>query len=443
MKEHIDKLLPHVKTIVKEKKWIVVAIIVLALLSAIFGSKEPPPVNLDPQNKVLPKSSNPMVNDAAAGDTTADTVRTLTQAVQQLRDQSENELNTLKDEIKKLREMPEADKKRVEELETRMKDMETKKETSPTQQSVTGGEDREYPVNGNQGGHASVTMSDEITVSDERWAGGQGIPSTSPAIPSSNDIQTASPNSEKKDVTPIPKYTLPVGATLSKAVTMSALIGRIPVKGTVVSPYTFKALVGHENLAANGITIPGLEGIVVVGKVTGDMQLSCNRAEVHAITFVFKDGRISTKKSNGSNEALGELSTRTGNPCIPGEFKTNAGQFLATIGILGASEGAATAYAESQVRETQFGAGAIGRSVIGSQAKYVLGNSGRQVASDVKQWWLDRQQNSFDAVYTPANKEVVVNIMQQIDIDYDPAGRKTSYSSTEGKDLYDIAANLD
>ncbi len=211
---------------------------------------------------------------------------------------------------------------------------------------------------------------------------------------------------------------------------MSALIGRIPVRGKVVSPYSFKALVGKENLAANGITIPNLTGIVVTGKVTGDMQLSCNRAEIKTLTFVFQDGRISTTTAQG-NQPLGELSTPNGNPCIPGKFYTNAPQHLGTIGALGAAEGAATAYAESQVKTRENPMGGSSRTVEGSPTKYVLGQAGKQVAGDVKQWWLDRQQSSFDAVYTPAGTPVVININQQVDIDYDFQGRKTSYEQSE------------
>ncbi|MER0688211.1 TIGR03752 family integrating conjugative element protein, partial [Pseudomonas aeruginosa] len=51
-------------------------------------------------------------------------------------------------------------------------------------------------------------------------------------------------------------YTLPQNSTLMGSVAMSALIGRVPVDGTVNDPYPFKILIGPDNLTANGIELP-------------------------------------------------------------------------------------------------------------------------------------------------------------------------------------------
>ncbi len=41
---------------------------------------------------------------------------------------------------------------------------------------------------------------------------------------------------------------------------MTALLGRIPINGTVTDPYPFKVLIGKDNLTANGIELPDVEG---------------------------------------------------------------------------------------------------------------------------------------------------------------------------------------
>ncbi|MBK5516297.1 TIGR03752 family integrating conjugative element protein, partial [Pseudomonas sp. TH10] len=84
-----------------------------------------------------------------------------------------------------------------------------------------------------------------------------------------------------------PVYTIPENATLMGSVAMTALIGRVPVDGTVNDPYPFKVLVGPENLTANGIDLPDVAGAVMSGTASGDWTLSCVRGQVESITFVF------------------------------------------------------------------------------------------------------------------------------------------------------------
>ena len=40
---------------------------------------------------------------------------------------------------------------------------------------------------------------------------------------------------------------------------MTALVGRVPIQGQVRDPMPFKVITGKENLAANGLRIPGIE----------------------------------------------------------------------------------------------------------------------------------------------------------------------------------------
>src|SRR3546814_19335407 len=48
-------------------------------------------------------------------------------------------------------------------------------------------------------------------------------------------------------------YTVPSNSTLMGSIAMTALIGRVPIDGTVNDPYPFQVLIGLDNLTANGI----------------------------------------------------------------------------------------------------------------------------------------------------------------------------------------------
>ena len=82
------------------------------------------------------------------------------------------------------------------------------------------------------------------------------------------------------------------------ATAWTAVIGRIPVKGTVSDPMPFKVLVGAKNLAANGLELPPeLEGMVFSGHAVGDFTLRCSSGKLDSVTFVFNDGTIRTTNS--------------------------------------------------------------------------------------------------------------------------------------------------
>lgn len=84
-----------------------------------------------------------------------------------------------------------------------------------------------------------------------------------------------------------PVYTVPRNATLIGSTGMTALIGRIPRGGVVEDPFPFKVIVGKDNLAANGIEIPGLDGMIFSGKSSGDWTLSCVRGKLYSMTAPF------------------------------------------------------------------------------------------------------------------------------------------------------------
>ena len=70
---------------------------------------------------------------------------------------------------------------------------------------------------------------------------------------------------------------------------MTALVGRVPIQGQVRDPIPFKGdYRQRKSLAANGLRIPGIEGMIWSG--TGDrrLDLSCVTGKLESVTFVLR-----------------------------------------------------------------------------------------------------------------------------------------------------------
>ncbi len=184
-------------------------------------------------------------------------------------------------------------------------------------------------------------------------------------------------------------YTLPENSTLTGSRAMTALLGRVPVNGTVTDPYPFKILVGRDNLTANGIELPDVEGAVVSGTTSGDWTLSCVRGQVNSITFVFADGTVRTlpqadvngttnsnqQAKNGNNAGgIGWISDEDGIPCISGTRKSNASTYLPTIFGLAAAGATGDALSEGQYT-SQNNVNGITSTLTGSAGEAALGKA--------------------------------------------------------------------
>jgi len=120
-----------------------------------------------------------------------------------------------------------------------------------------------------------------------------------------------------------PVYTLPVTSMLNGAVTLTPLVGRVPVGDNVNDPFKFQVELGAANLAANGHRIPGVAKVIAAGTVIGNREQSCVRGSINVLTFIFADGRIHTVGGGNSDSAsggLGYLADPWGKPCIRGEY---------------------------------------------------------------------------------------------------------------------------
>lgn len=242
-----------------------------------------------------------------------------------------------------------------------------------------------------------------------------------------------------KSATPV--YTIPRNATLIGSIAMTALVGRVPVKGQVLDPMPFKVIAGKDNLAANGLTIPNVQGMVFSGTAIGDWTLSCVTGQLESVTFVFEDGTIQTVSSDDNSlggssgnrdKPLGWISDARGIPCISGARKTNAPAYLTQrIGAM-AIEAAAQAAAQSQTTTVVSDTGTASSTVTGDAGKYILGKTASGGSQEVAQWLRERQAQNFDAVFVPAGIELAIHVDHELPIDFHANGRKLHHGNPYG-----------
>ena len=239
----------------------------------------------------------------------------------------------------------------------------------------------------------------------------------------------------EQDSEPVPVYTIPKNATLVGTTSFTALIGRVPRRGSVTDPFPFRILVGADNLAANGIDIPGLYGMVWSGRALGDFTLKCVRGTLNSATFVFQDGTVRTvdaddldnKSTSAQTDGLGEIADNQGIPCVSGELITNAGTILAQRLGVAAVEAAAAGAAASETTTVVNTSGAISTAVTGETSDFILGQAAAGGAHEVLQWLKERQESMFDAIFVKPGVKVAILVNEEIAIDYDPKGRKVTH----------------
>ncbi|UXN36608.1 TIGR03752 family integrating conjugative element protein [Avibacterium paragallinarum] len=326
-------------------------------------------------------------------------------------------------------------------------------ESSTYQGNTTNGigveEDTPLPIGNGQGGTGTAENGQRVEwvnpddqIEDERNPAKIGFPNLNvsnttsgkkglPFISGSDENDrgtTSSSSSSGKQKNKIAVYTIPENSTLMGSTSMTALLGRIPIGNSVNDPYPFKAIIGRDNLIANGIELPDIEQAIVSGTATGDWTLSCVRGKVKSLTFVFSDGRIVTHGNLGKgDENIGWLSDPHGIPCIPGERKTNAPEYLGTHFLLAAAGAAAQGYSQAQTTTVVDGNTVVG-AVTGQQGKYVVGQALGQGIQETANWFKERYGQNFDAIYVPPGHPIAIHIDKAIDIDYDLNGRKVKYA---------------
>jgi len=235
-------------------------------------------------------------------------------------------------------------------------------------------------------------------------------------------------------------YTVPTNATLMGSISMTALIGRVPVDGTVSDPYPFKVLIGRDNLTANGIDIPDVAGAVVSGTASGDWTLSCVRGQIRSVTFVFEDGTIRTlpkddgrsgnrqqNSSNNTQDGMGWISDPHGIPCVSGQRRSNAQQYLGTQALITAAGAGVASLIDSDSGQVSYMSsdGSIG--TVGIGANEAMGRILAGGVQDMSAWVNKLYGQAFAAVYVKPGAKVAVHLEEPLTIDYDPKGRRVDH----------------
>ncbi|UQP97336.1 TIGR03752 family integrating conjugative element protein [Xanthomonas arboricola pv. juglandis] len=240
-------------------------------------------------------------------------------------------------------------------------------------------------------------------------------------------------------------YTVPSNSTLMGSIAMTALIGRVPIDGTVNDPYPFKVLIGPDNLTANGIDIPDVAGAVVSGTASGDWTLSCVRGQIRSVTFVFRDGTIRTvpedsgnaagnsQQSNANNSTtqggLGWISDPFGIPCVTGERRSNAQQYLGSQALITAAGAGAASLIKSDngsVAVVATNNGSLG--TVGISGNEAMGRILAGGVQEMSQWVNKLYGQAFAAVYVEPGARVAVHIEHPLNIDYDAKGRRVDHT---------------
>ena len=95
-----------------------------------------------------------------------------------------------------------------------------------------------------------------------------------------------------------------------------------------------------------------------------------------------------------------------------------------------AVQAAADAAAAAETTAIVSEAGVTSSRVTGNSGNFVLGKTLAGGSDEVSKWLLERQSQSFDAVFVPAGTKVAIHVDQALPIDLEPAGRKLNYATS-------------
>ena len=407
------------------------------------------------------------------GDTPHDTVATLVAQVRQLRTELQTALSDNRNqraENDRLRQRERSIEQRIQNvLDTERAQLRQDREQTASERQQAQGllQDlqRQFEGLGGRAGHTDLPIGLGLEDGDGQHFGRDGVRWIEPddARPAEGRSSGRSGFSFPNDFSPVGEtldaasetlgratggavgtsslaavYTVPSNSTLMGSIAMTALIGRVPIDGTVNDPYPFKVVIGPDNLTANGIDIPDVAGAVVSGTASGDWTLSCVRGQIRSITFVFEDGTIRTlpeesgRNSNNRSDTstqggLGWISDPHGIPCVSGERRSNAQQYLGTQALItAAGAGAASLIDSDSGRVSYVGSnGSIG--TVGITANEAMGRILAGGVQEMSQWVNKLYGQAFAAVYVEPGAKVAVHIEQPLTIDYDAKGRRVDH----------------
>ena len=93
-----------------------------------------------------------------------------------------------------------------------------------------------------------------------------------------------------------------------------------------------------------------------------------------------------------------------------------------------AVQAAAQAAASAETTSIVSDAGNVSSSVTGDSGAFVLGKTLSGGSDELAKWLLERQSQSFDAVFVPAGTRIAIHVDHELPIDLDTTGRKLSHA---------------
>ncbi len=186
-----------------------------------------------------------------------------------------------------------------------------------------------------------------------------------------------------------------------------------------------------------------MAGAVFSGTASGDWTLSCVRGQVRSITFVFNDGTIRTipedregnQQNNQQRDGLGWISDPHGIPCVSGERRSNAQQYLGSQALITAAGAGVASLIESD--SGRMSVCRLGR--LHRHRGHQRPGGGRPILAggvrDMSAWVNKLYGQAFAAVYVQPGAKVAVHLEKPLAIDFDPEGRKVDHRTGESHAL--------
>src|SRR3989344_2165432 len=185
------------------------------------------------------------------------------------------------------------------------------------------------------------------------------------------------------------------------------------------------------------------EGRAGAGGASGDWTLSCVRAQLRSIPYVFHDGTIRTipedregNQQNGQQrDGLGWISDPHGVPCVSGERRSNAQQYLGSQALItAAGAGVASLIKSDSGRMSYVWAdGSIGS--VGISGNEAVGRVLAGGVRDMAEWVNKLYGQAFAAIYVQPGAKVAIHLDKPLAIDHDPEGRKVDHRIGESHAL--------
>lgn len=392
------------------------------------------------------------------GDTTEDTLRTLTSLVQEMKEKNERleaEQLELRAELNKRQPENSETKSTLEQLQEQIRELSIGQlETSPPELNSF---EMDFqipdiqpatdvwiePIDSVPSNDDGGMLDTSFNTSSLGGAASEILGNNSALDNSVGQVFTGAVNQE---LIIEPVYTIPKNSTLIGSTAMTALMGRVPINGTVEDPYPVKVIVGKDNLTANGMELPEVNHMIFSGTATGDWTLSCVRADMTSVTYVFEDGTIQTlsvgdqeledNNTRGISNRLAWISDNRGIPCVSGRRISNAASFLAASIFAKGIEAGAKAVADSETTRIVSAQGDTTSSLTGDAIR----NSGFETlsggASAISEWLSERQQQTFDVIYVDTGSNVALHVDAELPINYKPNGRKLRHAQSSSQSIH-------